>query len=202
MKKRSPSSPASPPGGLDPITCLALLLLLAAIPLRAAAGPTGYLPVVGPAPLRLVRRLPPPPIATLPPLFLIDPPVAEQPAGDNPPPVPTPPHNAPEAAYSRPVLPTDATLAGFPATAAQEGTASAADPATLPEPVPWPPSVPAPPTAGAPLPPVAPLVTPQMLLQYFRPSGSNYLNGAWSIPVFVPPVPPPPPQSSATYRSP
>jgi hypothetical protein len=201
MKKRSPSSPASPPGGLDPSTVLALLLL-AATPLRAAAGPTGYLPVVGPSPLRLTRRLPPLPPPTLPPLFLADPPVAEQPAGENPPPVPTPTPTAPEAANRLPVLPTDATLAGFPPTAAQEGTASAADPATVPEPVPWPPSVPAPPAAGPPLPPGSPLVTPQMLLQYFRPSGSNYLNGAWSIPVFVPPVPPPPPHSSATYRSP
>lgn len=205
MTKRSPSSPASPPGGLDPVTCLLLLFLAAAAPVGAAPGPTGYLPVVGPAPLRLTRRLPPPPPATLPPLLLTDPPIAERLSGQNPPPAPTTNTTAnlpPEAANVPPVLPTDAVLAGFPTPATQEPTAWSADPASASEPLPWPPSAQAPPTAGPTLSSAAPIVTPQMLLQYFRPIGSNYVNGAWSIPVFVPPVPPPAPQSSATYRSP
>lgn len=202
MKKRSPSSLAPPRGGLHPVTGLALLLLVAA-PVSAAPGSTGYLPVVGPAPLRLTRRLPPPASASLPPLLLTDPTTAERASGDDPAPAPDPTTNLPtEAASVPPLLPTDAVLAGLPPTATQELTAGPADPASASEALPWPPSVPAPLPAGPAAPSAAPIVTPQMLLQYFRPIGSNYVNGAWSIPVFVPPVPPPAPQSSATYRSP
>jgi hypothetical protein len=46
------------------------------------------------------------------------------------------------------------------------------------------------------------IVTPQMLVQFFKPVGSNCLGGAWSVPVFVPPNPPAQTRpSTATYRS-
>jgi hypothetical protein len=41
-----------------------------------------------------------------------------------------------------------------------------------------------------------------MLLQFFRPVGSNYIGGTWVVPPFIPPTPPSPPASSAVYRSP
>lgn len=46
------------------------------------------------------------------------------------------------------------------------------------------------------------IITPQMLVQFFKPLGSNNLGGLWSVPVFVPPSPPPPKSSTATYHSP
>lgn len=47
-----------------------------------------------------------------------------------------------------------------------------------------------------------PIYTPQMLVQFFRPLGSNLVSGAWNVPVFVPPSVPASRPSSATYRSP
>ncbi len=48
-----------------------------------------------------------------------------------------------------------------------------------------------------------PIYTPQMLVQFFKPAGSNRVAGAWSVPVFLPPSLPPGPtrSSSATYIS-
>lgn len=53
---------------------------------------------------------------------------------------------------------------------------------------------------------VSPIVTPGMLVQYFKPAGTNTIGGVISVPVFVPASPPPASAvpggnvSSATYR--
>jgi hypothetical protein len=47
-----------------------------------------------------------------------------------------------------------------------------------------------------------PIITPQMLVQFFKPVGSNYLGGTWSLPAFVPPNAPVTKPSTATYQSP
>lgn len=53
---------------------------------------------------------------------------------------------------------------------------------------------------------VSPIVTPGMLVQYFKPAGTNAAGGGISVPVFLPASPPPSTVpggnvSSATYRS-
>ncbi len=48
---------------------------------------------------------------------------------------------------------------------------------------------------------VAPIVTPSMLVPYFRPVGGNAVRGVFALPVFVPPTVPTSKPSSATYRS-
>lgn len=48
---------------------------------------------------------------------------------------------------------------------------------------------------------VTPIVTPSMLMQYFRPMGTNGFGAGVAFPVFVPPTAPVSRPSSATYRS-
>jgi len=150
-------------------------------PPKRAANP--YLPVLGPLPLRVSFPAPPGPPPQLPPLAMSDPP---------PPPEP---------------LPTSGMTNQAVATAAAPPVAPPADAlsATGEFPIYGPP----PPEANSSLvfDPMlsgaapAMIVTPQMLVQFFKPVGSNCLGGVWTMPVFVPPDPPAQKSSTASYRS-
>jgi hypothetical protein len=174
---------------------VASLLVLAQA--GVGGGDVGYLPAVGPAALRFRSPEPPGGVPALPPLSLMESPVSDGVAGAT-------------NAAARPVGAGSGAEGG-------RGTAIAGSGAGVGrgEPVPQPVSVAGrkaegvdpewvvTPGGGG----TTPLVTPQMLLQYFRPVGSNYVNGAWTVPVFVPPLPGPgtaatPAASSAVYRSP
>jgi hypothetical protein len=138
-----------------------------------------YLPTVGPIPLRIRRPAPPSVPAVLPPLAMRD------------------PEPAPQSTRTNLVaeIPTDM------------GKLSPDDPADGGADI----------GAGGdgrnPLDPggtdanVSPIVTPGMLVHYFKPASSNAPGGAISLPVFLPASPPPPSTvpggnvSSATYRS-
>ncbi len=144
---------------------------------RPAGSPKAYLPVLGPAPLRVSF---PPAVtrtAQLPPLAMFDPPPLPEPVPPDAttnqlvelgPPAPPPPPPAPTA-YGPPPPEAATSLVFDPALGA------------------------APPEA---------IVTPQMLVQFFKPVGSNYLGGTWSVPMFVPPSPPATKSSTATYQTP
>ena len=202
MKKVCRSFPASLP---VPLSALRFLWLLAAFGLgpaalaavgsehgsadllsRAPASPHVYLSVLGPAPLRIHSPSLPSPTAQLPPLPMFDPP---------------PPASSPDSATNQAAKPPSG------ATPVLSAPTAPALPLLL---------APGPEVYGPPSPdeaaglvadstvgalPSAPIVTPQMLVQFFKPLGSNCLGGTWSVPVFVPPSPPATKPSSATYQS-
>ena len=145
---------------------------------RAPTPPThAWLPAIGPAPMRFQA---PDPIshATLPPLAMEDPPAG------------------PPLARTEP----SAAATSHPASATPPGSPLPAPPSTGPAPAPTAPNAQpgSPPLLAG---PEAPIVTPQMLVQFFKPVGSNNLGGVWSTPVFIPPNPPPTKSSTATYQS-
>jgi hypothetical protein len=150
-----------------------------AVALSAAAGP-GYLPTVGPAPVRFETPAPPvvAPVA-LPPLVFIEP----RPATDT---------NETVA----PAVPTG------PVVATTEAASAPVEPSILISPL-----GPLEPAGGATNSPAAPadteVVAPQMLLKYFtRPAGTNSAGVSIFAPVgFVPPQPLVPPSSSATFQT-
>lgn len=214
MKRVSLSFPALRSGPVDPRRVVGVLLVLAAAcvlradaaaspsPVAATAAstppapvtshqqardrvvpktPPGYLPRLGPPPLRVLR---PRPASTngyvLPPLAMKD---VEPPVETNKSDAATPPASA-----------------SAPATTASVPTLF---PALPPVPDDTAPLVKDP---GVELPAPGAIFTPQMLVQFFKPAGSNRVAGGWSVPVFVPPVLPSAPgpvrSSSATYSTP
>lgn len=144
---------------------------------RASAGSRtsgAYLSRLGPAPLRVVRAATPATNYVLPPLAMKDP--DPSPEGQKP----------TNAAPSSPPAPSVPDRPPEPPGPVAGGPGSLlVDPAADPRMVP-------------------PIYTPQMLVQFFKPLGSNRVAGAWSVPVFVPPSTPggPTRSSSATYVSP
>ena len=165
------------------------------------AGIRSYLPTLGPSPLRLYSPAPPMHAAQLPPLAMTDPPPES--AGAS---------GGLEPAFQGPPLPPGFSYQS-PAPAAPD---TAGNPPVPPEPMG--PAEPPPVGDGSAVPPVgapggllaagfenAPpgaIITPQMLVQFFKPTGSNYQGGGWSVPVFVPPSAPATTRpSTATYRS-
>lgn len=147
-----------------------------------------YLPAVGPAPLRMQKAATSAPPASLPPLAMTD-----------PPPRPAAELTSTNLSANLPAPPT-----GEPA------------PAVAPVPAPTAPApierTPMPGNGGSPLlveggaddRGSGPIVTPGMLVQYFKPVGSNLVAGTLGVPVFLPPTTPassPVKSSSATYRS-
>lgn len=199
MKKACLSLPGRPPALPDgprflwflAAVCLTQATLGAAAPPesgasalqpRKSAPPNAYLPALGPEPLRITYPRNQPLVAQLPPLAMFDPP----PPAETPPPDSTtnqvvevtPP--VPPAPPAPPTLPPDLPAYGPP-------------PSGVTSPLVFDPTLPAPPSM--------PIVTPQMLVQFFKPVGSNCLGGAWSVPMFVPPDPPATKPSTATYTS-
>ncbi len=175
--------------------CLALICSAA----LSASASAGYLALIGPAPLRFAGRARsvPQALARLPKLELEDPlpPVlltntVAVVTATNPPPVGvatvvTPPATPP--------------VVTFP-------PAPPAPVATNP-PVVFPPFLPPPPTGlllGPLLDPNDPnsLLTPQMLIQYFRPQGTNAPGVSVLAPFFSPPRPAVPPSSTVRYTTP
>lgn len=145
----------------------------------AHRGRRPYLPAVGPAPLRLLPAVQVAQRPSFPPL------VAEVPAPE-PGPDPT---VVPEGLESAPLTPPPMP----PPVLVSAGGDDLSDPGAIGV-------FPAPGTPiGVPAPAV---VTPQMLVQFFRPTGSNQLGGVWTTPLFIPPsVPSPTRSSTATYQS-
>lgn len=162
----------SPIGGLAVALC------------ATAAGP-GYLPTVGPAPLRF--EIPAPPVvapAALPPLVFIE---------------PRRPADADETvASASPATPAP----GVPAATPTAPATSPAESSVLVSPL-----GPLEPFAAATNSPAvtsdSEVVAPQMLLKYFvRPAGTNSAGVSIFAPVgFVPPQPLTPPSSSATFQT-
>ncbi len=111
--------------------------------------------------------------------------------------LPLPHFVLPPLLMSDPAPPTSPPKAG--------GTSDGTPPILGPEPPPLEPPVtePGPPFADPLVNPEArqAIVTPAMLTEYFRPAGSNFIGGAWSVPVFIPPTATGQRSSSATYRS-
>lgn len=147
-------------------------------PVARGAGPH-YLPAVGPAPLRIQPPARPPAGGVvLPPLVMKDP----EPARVDPSAGAAATNGLASAAGSsatnRPPV-----LADLPPISTEAG-------ATLVTEV----------GAGDVIP--QPIFTPQMLVQFFKPYGSNLVGGVWNVPAFLPPPSVPTRSSSATYRSP
>jgi hypothetical protein len=151
-------------------------LLVVAVGATAAQG---YLPVVGPPPLRF--QLPPVTVANqviLPPLAVVE-----------------PPPNEPEANAPGPILPSIPVDSTNPAS-----------PTTLLDPLALTPGAPAP-VAGTtnvvtvnPSQPEA--INPQVFMKYFAGQGTNAAGVITLPPIgFVPPVPIVPPSSSATFQT-
>jgi hypothetical protein len=166
---------------------------------RPASGPGVYLPALGPAPLRILSPRLPGRTALLPPLAMFDPPAL---------PPPSPPAATSNLA-AQALSPGPTAPAGFTGPNGPVFMASSAAPNTsVAPPAPgYPPAPPDPagafeldPSLGGAAP--GPIVTPQMLVQFFKPVGSNCVSGAWSVPAFVPPNPPSPRPSTATYQTP
>lgn len=141
-----------------------------------AASANTYLPALGPAPLRIFSPLIPARVALLPPLAMFDPP---------PLPVPASPDSTTNQVVELgpPAPPPPLAPATYGPPPPEPSTSIVLDP-----------------TLGG-SPPDS-IITPQMLVQFFKPVGSNCLGGAWSVPAFVPPNPPATRPSTATYRSP
>lgn len=194
MKKACQSYPARPVAS----QLIAILLAACLLPtaLRAAdtsapvsgAKPTKskgvYLQTLGPAPLRIMSGDLPSSSTPLPKLALKDTSsedsASQNPSNEAPPNQPSGPLTAPQP-NPIPAEP-DYPMYGPPSLDSLGQTG--------------------PPGNAAVMPSQDGIVTPQMLVQYFKPVGSNYLGGAWSVPVFVPPTPPAPSRpSTATYRS-
>jgi hypothetical protein len=158
-----------------------------AVALSATAG-QGYLPTVGPAPVRFETPAPPAPVmVALPPLVFIEPrPLTDtnETVASTSPAAATAPPNLPGAA------PTEAT------------TSSPAEVTVFVSPL-----GPLEPTGVATNSLAAPaeteVIAPQMLLKYFmRPAGTNSAGVSIFAPVgFVPPQPLAPPSSSATFQT-
>lgn len=154
-----------------------------AVALSATAG-QGYLPTVGPAPVRFETPAPPAPVTVaLPPLIFIEP---------------------------RPLTDTNETVASASPAAATEPGAAPTETATSP---PAETTVLVSPlgpleSIGVTTNPLAPpvdteVIAPQMLLKFFmRPAGTNSAGVSIFAPVgFVPPQPLAPPSSSATFQT-
>lgn len=179
-----------------------VLAVLMAAPVVSARTPLPgrrpYLPAVGSAPLRVLAAAPSTTRVAFAPLAPEPPVTTGSPESDS-------------AGGSGPGKDPAAAPGAGPAPAVGPVLVSTADPtATSGGPGVGLPAVPGGPEAGSGLlvdpavSAVAPtVITPQMLVQFFRPTGSNLLGGAWSVPVFVPPTAPPAAvrPSSATYRS-
>ena len=141
-----------------------------------AASANTYLSVLGPAPLRIYSPLLPARVALLPPLAMFDPP---------PLPVPTSADSTTNqlVQLGPPAPPPPLAPGTYGPPPPEASTSLVLDP-----------------TLGG-SPPDS-IITPQMLVQFFKPAGSNSLGGVWSVPAFVPPNPPATRPSTATYRSP
>lgn len=195
MKKPCLSFRANPPAQAKRISCI---LFAAAISLtlapawatetaeRGAASPPpkrtsskgGYLQTLGPAPLRILSPDLQTPAVQLPPLAMSD-----------PPPVP-------ETADAATNLPAPLRASGPPADFVPADDIPFYGP-PAPDALGQPPPDP---TLSMPSSDV--IITPQMLVQFFKPVGSNCIGGAWSVPVFVAPSPPTQTRpSTATYIS-
>lgn len=196
MKKPCHPLPAGPPVPAKRISCFLLVVATSLTPVAAGATDTaehgatalvarpapanakgGYLRALGPAPLRILSPdLQTPPVQ-LPPLAMFEPPPTPEPA------VAVTNQSAGLLAATPPTAPADDTpFYGPPA------------PDAYGQP---------PPDPTLAMPSADGIITPQMLVQFFKPVGSNCLGGAWSVPVFVPPSPPTQTRpSTATYRSP
>ncbi len=165
---------------------------------------SGYLPRTGPVPLRFESEATPPPPLVLPPLLMEDAPpapvvesaaVTPPPENLGPAPLPTPPSagetNSIVATPETP--PTDASAA----TLDQLFGGAKSNPAALPEPTPSPATQAT--TASEML-----VVTPQMLIEYFKPQAAGTPQAAGVsafVPVgFAPPTSGTAPASQATYR--
>lgn len=150
-----------------------ILLIGATLPIEAAF--PGYLPRVGPSPLRFLLPAPVLAQASLPPLAMSDPEPAA-PDTNSPPLVISPP---PETTQPAP----------------PEKTAE-------PAPEPNPPTA-ALPDFSIPGLSQSPLLTPRSLLHYFLPAQNGTNSPTYVIPMgFAPPLPSPPSSSSSTYNSP
>ena len=191
MKKHCLSLPGTRPSA--PKSTRVILLVATVFLAQAALGPRlyagagdvsrvrrldrsahSYLPVLGPAPLRIQKSNAPLPTLVLPPLAMEDPPPVQ--------PMASPTTNNPVVKKGATSLPT---------------VKATADSAPPPLELVNPPGEPMFSFGTA-----APIITPQMLVRFFKAVGSNHLGGAWSVPVFVPPSPPPSKSSTATYQSP
>lgn len=154
----------------------------------AWAAPTGYLPSIGPAPVRYQPPAPPANPGRLPPLAMTE--STNAPAYVAPP-VTTISHSSKTASSSNVTSMTNAESLLVPPSlgpvASEEETWSEAI---------------SNPFLVSPF-STAPLVTPQMLLEFFKPGNTNNnFSPGFHVPVFIPPLPPSSaPSSRAIYRS-
>lgn len=179
-----------------PTTCemnRALILFVALASALSASAGAGYLALVGPVPVRFESRVKPIAAARalLPPLLMQDP-LPPTPATNT---VAAPTENPPP-----PAPPTPPVVPVVPPPVAPTITVTNA-------PAPLPPA-PIPPATGPLLSPLGgnydptSLLTPQMLIHYFRPQGTNAAGVNVLAPIFLPPPPPTPPGSTVRYTTP
>lgn len=143
---------------------------------REGRATRAYLTAIGPIPLRIRRPSVPGPVVVLPPLAMRDPvPSAEATRTNLTAEIPKPASTGPSG---------DPDMGG-----AEESSSTGLDASTTD-------------SSGADA-RVTPIVTPSMLVQYFKPTGTNAPGAGFAVPVFVPATPPVSTggrSSSATYR--
>ncbi|MCL5097780.1 MAG: hypothetical protein M1608_09710 [Candidatus Omnitrophica bacterium] len=150
-----------------------------------AGSPRGYLPVLGPAPLRFEPSLTPRRMVALPPLLMGEPDPVQ--AGAEP--TNNSDHQAgapPDPASLSNSLPSVPPIAGPSSDALQSNYVQ---------------SIASSPIGSLDESSDAALVTPQMLVQYFMSPVTNHAASVL-VPAFIPPISPSKPPSSATYKTP